>query len=394
MVHNNFKHSKNRSGMFKPASILLILISGWILLSKCGYLPLAFSFPGELSRQAYGSPYKIAGYGFDNQMLNLYNNGKKSFVKAGTFDSFGILKNTNFSGRYAYYSYEDNSFYIDADAQVYQYFSGTDKFDTVVKSLGGSVNSYVYFDNMFIGINDDGDMKYQGKYSYERLSDYSIEDNSLITSYERYEDEQGNTVRKVVYNYKPITNALYANETKPISLNELSALLYISRYNVLEGWYPETNTAVFRYRENNMTTFITYTIGDEEEKKYGPYDLSGCELISINEAECYLYDSREQSISRWNFVTNEKNKLCDAPILSMVCMNLQKDGSLLLAGLQEDSTMFVYSSAKPEPKIVEINDKYNSHLAIGEDGVFFWTHKDLSSDIPYAKYWNLKEDYD
>ena len=190
--------------MFKPASILLILISGWILLSKCGYLPLAFSFPGELSRQAYGSPYKIAGYGFDNQMLNLYNNGKKSFVKAGTFDSFGILKNTNFSGRYAYYSYEDNSFYIDADSQVYQYFSGTDKFDTVVKSLGGSVNSYVYFDNMFIGINDDGDMKYQGKYSYERLSDYSIEDNSLITSYERYEDEQGNTVRKVVYNYKPI----------------------------------------------------------------------------------------------------------------------------------------------------------------------------------------------
>lgn len=178
--------------------------------------------------------------------------------------------------------------------------------------------------------------------------------------------------------------------TEAISPDDLAALLYVARYNILEGWYPESGTAVFRDWEGDNATFVTYTLGDEDVRRYGPYDLSGGTLISISETDCYLHDS--QTIYRWNFVTQEKTKIMDTPPLSQVSMNLQPDGGLFFAGIQEDDNLFLYSTAYQKPGKLEIVKNYYNHLAIGDNCVFFWSTKEFTNEISYYRCWYIRKE--
>lgn len=206
-------------------SIFLVLFAGWIVFSRNGYLPKVLTCPFVKQSGSHYSIYINTGTGFGNKIVNYYQDGYYGAVEKGGIRKLGILNNNNLTYSRGYYDKNEDAFYLNKRGSIRKYIQKKKKHEEVATVKGSE--SIVLLDGLYLCFTED--YVYVGGGHELDIKKYSIQD----------------------YGYEYTTNILYRNESGSISLQDFIKVCHAVKSGSLLGWYPESNTAVYKKYVDN-----------------------------------------------------------------------------------------------------------------------------------------------
>lgn len=335
-------------------SIFLVLFAGWIVFSRNGYLPKVLTCPFVKQSGSHYSIYINTGTGFGNKIVNYYQDGYYGAVEKGGIRKLGILNNKNLTYSRGYYDKNEDAFYLNKRGSIRKYIQKKKKHEEVATVKGSE--SIVLLDGLYLCFTED--YVYVGGGHELDIKKYSIQD----------------------YGYEYTTNILYRNESGSISLQDFIKVCHAVKSGSLLGWYPESNTAVYKKYVDNQLYFYTFTIGDDNEKSYGPYDISDSYFYGYKEDKVFYFNKAEQKTYFLNFRNGEEKFFGDTPNLSVLRYYVDDDHNITLAGITEYSTAWLYSSRYNQVSENKVETTDYNRLIVGNDCLYFFSLDNQDKD--------------
>lgn len=366
---NKEEKKVNRIWLFMQ--LICYLIVGWFLFSKMGYLPKILSMPLPEKMKKYSIMYAYSGYSFfDKYVLNY----KKDVVKPNTLKKLDVFTNNNIIGTSGYYAKDENKYYIANSKYIIEFDAETKDKKVITDKNITEANNMTYtpvkYEDVYFKLQP-----LKGKTPRicgENATELRTPNlNNLIYDYFYDETIKGQAKR---IDFQGFTEILNDNETKNISLEKLSVILWLTRYNQILSWNPETKSALYMYEDDTGRYFVKHTAGEKELRTFGPYRRNfSVDRFDENNVLCI----ENNKVYIFNVETQERRDITQLPEgISLIRYRIRDDKKICIIGMRKvEGKIWFYDEATNSTKDYNAqNDMYD--LIIGTKGFFAAEHSD------------------
>lgn len=382
------KEKKKINKVILLLQLISYLIAGWFIFSIQGYLPKVLSLPIPESKQKHNSIFYVSGNSYVNDVIINYN---EDVVEPKVMEKLDIFTNNNIDGTDGYYDKDENKYYISTPKYVYECDANTAK----VKELSslysadrnGVEHTPVKYKNMIFKLQT---MKYPPYIVTESKFRFKTKEmDNLLYRYGSHRDEKNELIIDKDINFKGISDMLVKNETENISLKELTFLLWISRCKILLGWYPETQTTIYFYSQNNQNYIAKYTVGKEVEKYPINLDEENMYMSRFDEENVLIRNKSDNTIYVYNFITGEKRDIVTTPNISNFRYRINENKKLIILGLTDNLTVWVYDEERGKTEEHKTRTDANTSVVIGTDGFYVATAEKNSEQYNRGTFFDI-----
>lgn len=374
MKEENEEKKVNKVWLF--LQLLGYLVIGWFIFSKMGYLPNFLSMPLPKEMKKYSLMYDVTGYSFVNEVILNY---KKDVVLPKTLYELDVFTNNNIVGTNGYYDKENNNYYIGNSKYIIEF--DADTFDKKIISekniteANGMTYTPVKYGEVFFKLQplNGKTPRILGKGGFEYRTPKM---DNLI--YEYFYDEVAKGQGKKM-DFKLFAEILNQNETENISLEELSLILWLVRYNQILSWNAENKTMLYMYEDDTGRYLAKYTIGDEEPKVFGPFEKS-FSISRYDENNVLCTD--DTKVYLLNVETRETRDIVQLPEgISLFRYRIRDDKKIFILGLRKnENKIWFYDEATNTTMDYKADVGYSNELIIGTKGFLQCKTENGSSD--------------